>query len=1042
MSKKRLKASKYLAVFVGCESDSLNTLLTKQKNGSLVPYLNEEELDTLWEEIYGLFKAKVHIVFISQDQESSKRDVTKEYKDVWDFVEGVIFLAQQTIQAQPPHIPPCLAQNVKILHMFLCSPLIAPSVQASSANLCLEWHKKELPSVGLRENVLKYLLKTALNGTAKTNVHRLCEFHNGLDNKELNKGIRELIIQAAASTKFLFNIKGQNFLTSKIIADNSLVEETYQMLKEMACSGKKKHAAIYGKIFREVWLLGAQDTKQLIENCVQDIVEHVFLLPRSGMEMNKIGQLMVCFLYQFNCAKSPQIKKTFSQLSCPEVWKNLHSDNSVYRCNATDVFFHMYPLQRPDVITRPETQIYLDMQHEIIKKLLLDECPIIRCLAIRGVCKVIATWWFSIEPETRYGWMKIIIEDLTYDASSPEVRCCIYRSLKHLLTNRHSTKYLETVMPSLREQFADVSDKVRKAYIELLIKIKTTEETKHWNIVPLEQILVHLETEGPVLGVLLVRLVFDTFINKKKPVTEMVRRIKLTIVKNRDAVFNFFKYIKPIMGFSDAAKVIDVFLDNIQEYVKTAISSNRANEENISTASVMTTRQQNKRKRSALVENEKIVSENDLTKEKDNDSKDVSKNNLSLDNPLITQTLISIVGLLLKNYSEELENHPKEQKIIHDKCVVYFPRWFTFFKDSDIFKSLLFTMGFLPRKSTSRMIMIHSYYMSQVKKLPVDADESTYLLYVSALCSWGMGGQILELVMGWFNDAFRARSLNSTFTEQKQKRIKIQDAVQPKPLLGIKLLSAIFINPANHIKVMKNNYSEVFDLWNYLDRIKGLVEQRLKVGPLHDPLLTDEFIRECFLMYMKLTAILKTPEESERAQFDSSATYLELVDWAKSVLYPEVPEEIPENETGVASNFTESSSSDQTSSLVISILSDLLVMGQNMIDVGQAGPNFIFTLGRFTLTLLKKGSGLVFLIPSMCILRAVVEYCKLYYGKKDEHKMFTMMAYLIYKRCLITMSQTKYRTEVASRYIKLANTLAVLSSTAEDGEIEVRISVG
>ncbi|CAG2053464.1 unnamed protein product [Timema podura] len=655
------------------------------------------------------------------------------------------------------------------------------------------------------------------------------------------------------------------------------------MLKEMACLGKKKHAEIYGKIFREVWLLGAQDTKQLIEECVQDVVEHVFLLPRSGMEMSKIGQLMVCFLYQFNCAKSPQIKKTFSRLSCPEVWKYLHSNNSVYRCNATDVFFHMYPLQRPDVSTRPETQIYLDMQHEIIKKLLLDDCPTIRCLAIRGVCKVITTWWLSIEPETRYGWMKIIIEDLTYDASSPEVRCCIYQSLKHLLTNPHSTKYLETVMPCLREQFADVSDKVRKAYIELLIKLKTTEETKHWNIVPLEQILVHLETEGPVLGVLLVRLVFDTFINKKRPVTEMVRRIKLTIVENRDAIFNFFKYIKP---------------------------------------------------------------------------------------------------------------------------------------DSVIFKSLLFTMGFLPRKSTSRMIMIQSYYLSQVKKLPVDADESTYLLYVSALCAWGMGGQIIELVMGWFNDTFRACSLNSTFTEQKQKRIKIQDAVQPKPLLGIKLLSAIFINPANHIKVMKKNYSEVFDLWKYLDRIKGLVEQRLKVGPLHDPLLTDEFIRECFLMYMKLIAILKTPEESERAQFDSSATYLELVDWAKSVLYPEVPEEIPENETGVASNFTESSSSDQTSSLVILLLSDLLVMGQNMIDIGQAGPNFIFTLGMFTLALLNKGSGLVFLNPSMCILRAVVEYCKIYYGKKDEHKMFTMMAYLIYKRCLITMSQKRYSTEVASVYIK------------------------
>nr|CAD7574034.1 unnamed protein product [Timema californicum] len=805
------------------------------------------------------------------------------------------------------------------------------------------------------------------------------------------------------------------------------------MLKEMACSGKKKHAAIYGKIFREVWLLGAQDTKQLIENCVQDIVEHVFLLPRSGMEMNKIGQLMVCFLYQFNCAKSPQIKKTFSQLSCPEVWKYLHSDNSVYRCNATDVFFHMYPLQRPDVTTRPETQIYLDMQHEMIKKLLLDECPIIRCLAIRGVCKVIATWWLSIEPETRYGWMKIIIEDLTYDASSPEVRCCIYRSLKHLLTNLHSTKYLETVMPSLREQFADVSDKVRKAYIELLIKIKTTEETKHWNIVPLEQILVHLETEGPVLGVLLVRLVFDIFINKKKPVTEMVRRIKLTIVENRDAIFNFFKYIKPVMGFGDAAKVIDVFLDHIQEYVNTTISSNRANEENISTATVMTTRQQNKRKRSALGENEKIVSENDLTKEKDNDNKDVSKNNLSLDNPLITQTLISIVGLfkvqiiLICPYYSRSENDLTKEKDNDNKDVSKnnlsldnpLITQTLISIDSDIFKSLLFTMGFLPRKSTSRMIMIQGYYMSQVKKLPADADESTYLLYVSALCSWGMGGQIIELVMGWFNDAFRARSLNSTFTEQKQKRIKIQDAVQPKPLLGIKLLSAIFINPANHIKVMKNNYSEVIDLWNYLDRIKGLVEQRLKVGPLHDPLLTDEFIRECFLMYMKLTAILKTPEGSERPQFDSSATYLELVDWAKFVLYPEVPEEIPENETGVASNFTESSSSDQTSSLVIFILSDLLVMGQNMIDVGQAGPNFIFTLGRFTLTLLKKGSGLVFLIPSMCILRAVVEYCKIYYGKKDEHKMFTMMAYLIYKRCLITMSQTRYRTEVASRYIKV-----------------------
>ena len=132
-----------------------------------------------------------------------------------------------------------------------------------------------------------------------------------------------------------------------------------------------------------------------------------------------------------------------------------------------------------------------------------------RCEAVRGVCKVLASYWLLVPTETINTIIKIMFKELVYDAASPKIRSITITGISTLLSSPHSHVYLKTVLPKLGDSLHDSNEGVRVAVVELLKTVKNLRSIKFWDICPVEHLLSRLERDKPFLCRRITKLLFN-----------------------------------------------------------------------------------------------------------------------------------------------------------------------------------------------------------------------------------------------------------------------------------------------------------------------------------------------------------------------------------------------------------------------------------------------------------------------------------------------------------------------------------------------------
>jgi hypothetical protein len=89
--------------------------------------------------------------------------------------------------------------------------------------------------------------------------------------------------------------------------------------------------------------------------------------------------------------------------------------------------------------------------------------------------------------------MCVLLQDLSTDGSSVQVRCSIYRSLSKLLKNPKATDYLGTALPALYRQIHDKQACVRLSFVQLLLHIKQTGLLQYQKVVPVDHLIARLK---------------------------------------------------------------------------------------------------------------------------------------------------------------------------------------------------------------------------------------------------------------------------------------------------------------------------------------------------------------------------------------------------------------------------------------------------------------------------------------------------------------------------------------------------------------------
>lgn len=130
----------------------------------------------------------------------------------------------------------------------------------------------------------------------------------------------------------------------------------------------------------------------------------------------------------------------------------------------------MFPLEDPDA-TKEEKDTLLDKQFFLLERLLMDDCPEVRTIAVEGCCRVLHLFWEIIPSPIITKILTKIFNDMSHDVCN-EVRLSTLNGITYLLGNPHSHGILKVLLPRLGHLMMDHVLAVRVAVADLLLHLK------------------------------------------------------------------------------------------------------------------------------------------------------------------------------------------------------------------------------------------------------------------------------------------------------------------------------------------------------------------------------------------------------------------------------------------------------------------------------------------------------------------------------------------------------------------------------------------
>jgi len=245
------------------------------------------------------------------------------------------------------------------------------------------------------------------------------------------------------------------------------------------------------------------------------------------------------------------------------------------------LLYDAYPIGDENLETS-ELQDAMNTQHAILVKLMRDDYPKIRILALQTVVRILIVGWDTILPATTTKWLKIWITHLSLDSSSPAVRQQAYIQLAKLIKEQDlAHPILNDLINKLSFGLHDVSDKVRSAFADVLLEVKET-SIPYIEVSKIEMIMARVATEkSKEITLKLCKVISDVFF---RPDTEnsvkQMERLSKCLSKNYEATKNVFFYMssktygelvypnlnQPVEKFGEFAMYIsDVIISNLKK---------------------------------------------------------------------------------------------------------------------------------------------------------------------------------------------------------------------------------------------------------------------------------------------------------------------------------------------------------------------------------------------------------------------------------------------------------------------------------------------
>ncbi|XP_076945256.1 uncharacterized protein LOC143616262 [Bidens hawaiensis] len=343
----------------------------------------------------------------------------------------------------------------------------------------------------------------------KVDVHRVYAFREAFAlfdfEDESIEDLKLLLIRCLISPLFLKMDEGRRFLAYLFGLSRQLVKECLAMIRSQISFGRKSMLEAYADIIFRAWKSAEGESRDEIEHdFLQQLVDGS-IHASSGSFAASIRRILGGFISQ---RTTDGVEKLIFNLAEPVIFRSLQAANSDVRQNALHLLIDVFPLEDPDA-TREAKDTLLHKQF-LIEKLLVDDCPDIRAVAVEGCCRILYMFWETIPSSVITKLITKILDDMAHDNCN-NVRLSTVNGIIYLLGNPLSHEILKVVLPRLGHLILDPTLSIRTGVVDLLLVIKGIQNFQFHKVVQLDVLLSTLANDQPLVSQKITKLLLPSY---------------------------------------------------------------------------------------------------------------------------------------------------------------------------------------------------------------------------------------------------------------------------------------------------------------------------------------------------------------------------------------------------------------------------------------------------------------------------------------------------------------------------------------------------
>ncbi|CDY61646.1 BnaCnng38110D [Brassica napus] len=447
------------------------------------------------------------------------------------------------------------------LILFESDPVLCLEV----AGVCESWWKEGLiERETLISQLLPFLLSRSLTLKKKVDVHRVYMLREAFalfdfDDEESIGDLRMLLMRCVVSPLYLKTEDGQRFLSFAFGLSRQLMKSGLAVVKAQIPFGRKSVLEGFGGILFRAWREVEDDLRgEIEEGFMQGIVDCAIHAGSSAFAAS-LRKVLGGFISQ---RTTQGVEKLLFGLAEPMIFRSLQVANSNVRLNALHLLLDLFPMEDPDA-TKEEKDKLLDKQFYLLEKLMSDECPEVRSVAVEGLCRVFYLFWEVIPSLTITKIITKIFNDMSHESCS-EVRLSTVNGITYLLANPQSHGILKVLLPRLGHLMLDSVTSVRVAMVDLLLLLRDVRTFQFNTVVSLDVLLSVLASDQTHVAKGIARLLMPSYFPSRKRAEEACTRCRTLINRNPLAGARFCEFLVSLGATVQSARqLVGFFLDSI-----------------------------------------------------------------------------------------------------------------------------------------------------------------------------------------------------------------------------------------------------------------------------------------------------------------------------------------------------------------------------------------------------------------------------------------------------------------------------------------------